>query len=63
MVSCLYFVVGIVTISLFKFKLYWFGTKGKRRYASSKARLKCAIYPRSQYMVMWALGRFKRYGR
>jgi len=29
-------------------------TKGKWRYASSKARLKCVTYPRSQYMVMWA---------
>jgi len=27
------------------------GTKGKWRYASSKARLKCVTYPRSQYMV------------
>jgi len=39
------------------------GTKGKWRYASSKARLKCATYPRSQYIVMWALDRSKRYGR
>jgi len=39
------------------------GTKGKRRYASSKAILKCATYPRSQYMVMWAVDRFGRYGR
>jgi len=28
------------------------GTKGKWRYASSKARLKCATYPRSQCMDM-----------
>jgi len=35
------------------------GTKGKWRYASSKARL---IYPRSQYMVMCAVDWFKRYG-
>jgi len=39
------------------------GTKGKWRYASSKARLKCATYARSHYMVMWAVDRFKRYGR
>jgi len=39
------------------------GTKGKWRYASSKARLKCATYPRSQYMVMWAVDKFRRYGR
>jgi len=31
------------------------GTKGKWKYASSKARLKCATYPRSQFMVMWAV--------
>jgi len=30
-------------------------TKGKWKYASSKARLKCATYPCSQYMVMWAV--------
>jgi len=30
-------------------------TQGKWRYASSKARLKCATYPWSQYMVMWAV--------
>jgi len=28
------------------------GSKDKWRYASIKARLKFAIYPRSQYMVM-----------
>jgi len=39
------------------------GTKGKWRYASIKARLKCANYPRSQYMVMWAVDRLRRYGR
>jgi len=39
------------------------GTKGKWRYASSKARLKCATYPRSQHTVMWAVDRFQRYGR
>jgi len=25
------------------------------RYASGEARLKCATYPRSQYMVLWAV--------
>jgi len=39
------------------------GTEGKWRYASSKARLKCATYTRSQYMVMWGVDRFRRYGR
>jgi len=39
------------------------GTKGKWRYASSKARLKCGNYPRSQYMVMRAVDRFRRNGR
>jgi len=39
------------------------GTKGKWRYVNSKARMKCATYPRSQYMVMWAVDRFRRYGR
>jgi len=39
------------------------GTIGTWRYASSKARLKCATYPRSQYMVMWAVDRFRRYER
>jgi len=38
-------------------------TKGKWRYASSKARLKYATYPRSQYMDMWAVDRSRRYGR
>jgi len=38
------------------------GTKGKWIYASSKARLKSATYPRSQYIVMWTVDRFKRYG-
>jgi len=28
-----------------------------------QARLKCTTYPWSQYMVMWAVDRFKRYGR
>jgi len=37
-------------------------TKGKWRYASSKERFKCATYPRSQYMVMLAVDRFKCYG-
>jgi len=37
------------------------GTKGKWRFASSKARLKCATCPRSQYMVKWAVYRFRRY--
>jgi len=33
--------------------IHWgIGTKGKWKYASSKARLKCATYPRSQHMVM-----------
>jgi len=40
-----------------------YGSKGKWRYASSKARLECATYPRTQYTVMWAVGRLKRYGR
>jgi len=39
------------------------GNKGKWRYASSKSTLKCTTYPRSQYMVMWAVDRFKHYGR
>jgi len=38
------------------------GTKGKWRYASSKARLKCAIYPRSQYMVMCYVKIFFKHG-
>jgi len=33
------------------------------KYASNKARLKCATYPWSQYMIMWAVNRFKRCGR
>jgi len=39
------------------------GSKGKWRYASSKARFKCATYPWSQYVVMWEVDRFKRYAR
>jgi len=38
-----------------------YGSKGKWRYASSKARLKCATYPWYQYVVM--VDRFKRYPR
>jgi len=36
--------------------------KQKGSYASSKARMKCATYSCSQYMIMWAVDRFKRYG-
>jgi len=39
------------------------GTKGKWIYASSKARLKCATYTWSQYMVMCAVDRLMRYAR
>jgi len=28
-----------------------------------QARLKCATYPRSEYMVIWAVDRLRRYER
>jgi len=32
-------------------------------YFMGSETLPCASYPRSEYMVMWAVDRFKRYGR
>jgi len=37
-------------------------TKRKWRYTSSKARLKCATYPWSQYMVMWQIVKVVKVG-
>jgi len=37
--------------------------QGEMEICKQKSEMKCATYPRSQYMVMWAVGRFGRYTR
>jgi len=60
--KCIFSILFCILCLLLDYQVPVTQLKG-RRYASRKLRLKCATYPRSQYMIMWAVDRFKRYGR